>query len=392
MEANKQRLWIISELFPPEETSTGYIMGEIANALSEKYNVKVICGPEIYDSSKTPNKSVKISSKVEIYRVKGVKENKNNKFSRIKKFLLISRQIYIIAKRKIKEGDKVLMVSNPFPLIILMSRLRLRRNFTLNLLVHDVFPDSLYTDISLPKIIFKISRGLFNKAYSTTDRLIVIGRDMMNIMVEKINSKTGITIIENWADITNIRYVGRPTHPSEEFVIQYAGNIGKAQGVSDFIDVIYKANNPKIMMEIWGNGSDIENVRNKIDLYGLSSSIILKGTYQRTEQNDILSNCDIAIVTLIKGMYGLGTPSKTYNIMAAGKPILYIGERNTEVWLMVEENQIGYCFEPSDTEGLIHVLKNINRKELIDMGLRARELAEKKYSKEIILRKFKEII
>ena len=27
---SKQRLWIVSELFPPEETSTGYIMGEIA--------------------------------------------------------------------------------------------------------------------------------------------------------------------------------------------------------------------------------------------------------------------------------------------------------------------------------------------------------------------------
>ena len=49
---SKQRLWIVSELFPPEETSTGYIMGEIADTLAEKYDVAVITGPEVYDPSR----------------------------------------------------------------------------------------------------------------------------------------------------------------------------------------------------------------------------------------------------------------------------------------------------------------------------------------------------
>ena len=34
-----QRLWIVTELFPPDETSTSYILGEIANAMVQKYNV-----------------------------------------------------------------------------------------------------------------------------------------------------------------------------------------------------------------------------------------------------------------------------------------------------------------------------------------------------------------
>lgn len=388
----KSNLWIISELFPPEETSTAYIMGEIANALSDKYNVKVITGPEIYDSSKTLKKNTEINSSIEIYRVKGVKENKNNKLSRIRKFLLISRQIYNLAKQNIKEDDKVLMVSNPFPLIVLMSRLKHRRNFNLTMLVHDVFPESLFTDISMPKSLYTISQKIFNKAYSSTDRLIVIGRDMKMIMAEKVMAKSNITIIENWADTNNIKYIRNTKHPDEDFIIQYAGNIGKSQGVSNIIDVLHEVNNPKLKMEIWGSGGDLENVKYAIRKYNLQSSIQIKGTYQRSEQNEILSKCDIAVVTLIKGMYGLGTPSKTYNIMAAGKPILYIGEKNTEIWMMVEENHIGYCIEPTDSEGLIHILKNLQREELLDMGYRARKLAENKYSKEIILRKFQEIL
>ena len=42
MEQTKQRLWIITELFPPDETSTSYILGEIANTMAKKYCVGVI--------------------------------------------------------------------------------------------------------------------------------------------------------------------------------------------------------------------------------------------------------------------------------------------------------------------------------------------------------------
>ena len=38
-----RRLWIVTELFPPDETSTSYIMGgEIANVMTQKYKVGVI--------------------------------------------------------------------------------------------------------------------------------------------------------------------------------------------------------------------------------------------------------------------------------------------------------------------------------------------------------------
>lgn len=47
-----KRLWLISELFPPDETSTAFILGEIANVMTQIYDVKVICGPEIYDKRK----------------------------------------------------------------------------------------------------------------------------------------------------------------------------------------------------------------------------------------------------------------------------------------------------------------------------------------------------
>lgn len=394
----KQNLWIISELFPPEETSTGYIMGEIANAMVRKYNVKVICGPEVYDKNKKQdaNSSFKLDSTIEITQVETVVEDKSSKLSRIKKFMLMSWRLYSVAKKVIKKGDHVLMVSNPFPLITLMGYLRRHREFSLSMLVHDITPEGLYTDIHIPGVVYQMVERVFNKAYASTDLLISIGRDMREVLARKCKGyrhQPNIGVIENWSDVVNILPKDRTT--TDKVVIQYAGNIGNAQGIGEFVDVLHDAGCKNVAFSIWGTGSAEEKIKNKVQEYGMQDYVLFNGPYFRSQQNDVLNDCDMALVRLVDGMYGLGVPSKSYNILAAGKPILYIGEKGTEVWRMLEENSNGVCFEPSDTEGLIAFLVSLNVNSLAELkakGNISRRLAEEKYSEEVILRKFVEMV
>ena len=71
-------------------------------------------------------------------------------------------------------------------------------------------------------------------------------------------------------------------------------------------------------------------------------------------------------------------PSKTYNILASGRPILFFGPQNSEIDLLVREKQIGYCGWPEQWD----------KDELIKMGQRARELAIKEYAEDTILNKY----
>ena len=170
MSLETQRLWIISELFPPEETSTAYIMGEIAEALSHKYNVGVICGPEIYDPSrKRSDNLITTSKEYSIFRSKSHTFNKNSLTGKAKSFLSTTLSIYKLAKKHIRQGDKVLMVTNPAPLILLMSRLKKKRNLELNILVHDVFPENtVAAGIKLP--FYDSVKNMFDKAYGKADK------------------------------------------------------------------------------------------------------------------------------------------------------------------------------------------------------------------------------
>lgn len=396
--ALKDTLWIISELFPPEETSTGYIMGEIAKAMTIKYNVRVICGPKVYDEKKKciGSNTHTIDESLGVIRVAAVKEKKSSKLSRIKKFMLMSWQLYKVAKKQIHKGDHVLMVSNPFPLIVLMGYFRKHRDFTLSMLVHDVFPEGLFTDIHLPLWAYRLSEKVFNNAYSRVDTLISLGRDMNEVLETKCLKQKhhpDIITIENWGDINGIKPQDREY---DGFIkIQYAGNIGNAQGVGEMIEYIHKANNPNIIFNIWGTGSAEDRIKRRVIELGIEDKVRFNGPYPRSRQQDVLNDSDLSLVTLVKGMYGLGVPSKTYNILAAGKPILYIGEKGTEIWQTVAENHIGYCFEPDDKRGITDFITSINpsfRQNLQKMGRKARDVAEQKYSKEVILSRFVKVL
>lgn len=371
----KQRLWIVTELFPPDETSTAYILGEIANAMIAKYQVKIICGPEIYDKRKKldENNKFKLNSSIEVLRANGADLDKNTKTGKALSFVLMSKRLFALAKKNIKNEDKVLMVTNPAPLVLMMGWLRRKRRFDWHILVHDVFPENTKpAGLKLP--IYGIFKRLFDNAYSRADQLIALGRDMKTVLIKKIEkaktSKPRIVIIENWADLDGIKPQPMPTG---KIILEYAGNIGRVQGLDKVVNNLPD----NVELHLYGTGS-MEETLKKIN----HPRVFFHGPYFRSQQNEVLAACHMAIVTLQEGMYGLGVPSKTYNILASGRPVLYFGPKDSEIDLLVRENGIGFCGWPEKWD----------MEELEMMGRKARTLAELKYSERTILDKFIEAI
>lgn len=392
-------LWIITELFPPDETSTAFILGEIANVMAQKYDVKVICGPEIYDKRKTtdPDNKFVLNPQIQVTHVKGVDLDKNTFFGKAMRFAVISKQLYQLVKKSINEDDKVLLVTNPAPVVALVSRLRKKKDFELNILVHDVFPENIVpAGLKLPSYTYKFLKNVFDKAYSRAYQLIALGRDMKQVLEQKVNRfeiHPEVTIIENWADLDIVSPIELELEP-KQIVLEYAGNIGRVQGLQSMIEDVLLANNPNLGFHLWGTGAEENNLRDYVKSHKMTN-VIFHGAYLRSKQSEVINSCDLALVTLTKGMYGLGVPSKTYNIMAAGKAILFIGEPNSEIGLLVNEKQIGYVFEPNDHNGIVKFLSELTpekRNEFTEMGKRARQVAETEYAKDIILNKFVEAI
>jgi hypothetical protein len=93
-------------------------------------------------------------------------------------------------------------------------------------------------------------------------------------------------------------------------------------------------------------------------------------------------------------MTGMAVPSRTFNLMAAGKPILAIVSEESEVAQIIHEHDIGWVVEADKPEQTIAAIRAaMNGGDLLtEMGSRARMAAETRFRPEKILKDFDETI
>ena len=377
------KIFIFTEFYYPNLLSSGYYLTKIAEHLSLNNDVTVIT---------TGNSTFSTRNNVKIFRIKTKSFNKYNLFKRVLAFISISLSFYNYAKQLgIKKDDKVFCVTNPALFIPVIALLKKKINFKLTILVHDVFPENLVATNIISKInpIYLLLLKIYNKSYGISNQVIVCGRDMKLLFENKLTNYSGIIkFIPNWADTTLI--YPKNSNTNKKLIFQYAGNIGRAQGIPNLIEAIVSANSLNFKFHFYGKGPLLQKI---VDLS--FHNIIYKGTFERKDSNRFLNLCDIAIVTLEKKMLGLGVPSKTYNILSAGKPVFYIGDKDSEIAILVNKYNVGYTVEPECKDKIIEGLNwflNLSEQQIDVLKSNSRKLAIKYFSEEIVLPQYSELI
>lgn len=396
----KKKIWVVSEIYYPVKTSTGYYMTEIAEYLARKeFDVHVICTNSIYNKGETQSvEKEELRHGVHIHRVTAVGIDKNSFLKRILRLFMHSFCLFFKVLFSVHKGDEILVVTNPAFLLLMMPFIAWWKRVTYTVLVHDIFPENLVAikKISSSSLIYKCLKPLFDKAYSNSKRCISIGRDMSEVLRSKVHLKCDIQLIPIWSENKDIcvknkceTVLCQELLLEDKFVFQFAGNFGHAQGIDNLLAAISMINNENIHFLFIGGGAKFDTINSYInDKHQKNISLI--GFQDRSKQNDFLNSCDIGIVTLNDGMYGLGVPSKSYNIMAAGKPILYIGDEKSEIGLCIKEHSLGWVVSPNDSIALKNMIEYIyaNREKLNSIQHNAVVAANTIFAKEIVLEKY----
>ncbi len=398
--SDRKKMWVFSELFFPEETSTAYILTQISRTFSKKYDVEVVCTYPAYDNTSVGEKLDTKLKDIKITRIKSFKGNKNNNLVRILKFIYLSLGFAYYFAFKTKKGDNVFLVTNPAPFLIFAALLKPVKKVKLNILVHDVFPENTVPAKYMRpgSVFYQILKWLFEKAYTNYDTIVVLGRDMQTLFQKKLQKsykKPVIAVIENWADTRNIFPKANDSFTKKKVVLQFAGNLGAIQGLDSLFAVIAEVKNDLLEFHFIGTGklkARLQNFTNEKSL----GNVIFKPPFKRGMQNETLNECSIGLVSLAEGMTGLGVPSKTYNILAAGKPILFIGDSASEISMLIKEHNVGWAFDFQERIALIDFLNSLNPEkianDILEKGSKARSLAEGYYSEEVILEKYLDLI
>ena len=245
--------------------------------------------------------------------------------------------------------------------------------------------------------IYKILKKLFDFSYNTADHLIVVGADMKDKIQSKLKRAINISIIQNWADSENIYpldIVNSSSYYKVDFsgkiIIQFAGNMGRVQGLEAFFDVLNRISNPNLAFVFIGEGASKSTLL-ELKKVNCLDNVFFFDALPRSEQCNFLNACSIGLVSLTAGMYGLGVPSKTYNIFSVGKPILFVGDTNSEIAQYINKNDVGWSFNWNQKDEIVDFLNQIDLNsvnEINKKGINAIELVNRKFTKKIILNKY----
>jgi hypothetical protein len=396
----KTKVWIITEMFYPEQVSTANIMTCIADKISKQADVHVICSSGQYSNIIADTEK---QFDFKIHRIKTPSFSKNNLAGRLIRLVVLSLKMFLKGLYNIKKEDKVFIVTNPAFIIPLFSIVKLVKRNELTILVHDVFPENAVAAgiINSNSVKYRLLLKIFNWGYNKADKLVVLGRDMLEIFKTKTNLNQPVHVIQNWADIDLIKAEDFSTNPlisehglKEKIVFAFAGNLGRVQGLEELFVLIGKVTNPIVHFIFIGDGAITGNLK-KYVAHNKIQTVTFVDSMPRSKQNIFLNACHVGLVTLNDNFYGLGVPSKSYNIMAAGKPILFLGNKESEIATIIRENDCGYVFDIDDKNKLLNFFNNLNFADVDTIskkGLKSRALAETSYSRDIILEKFNSVI
>jgi len=379
-------------------------MTRIAEGLAEENQVNVICGMPPCKNVKQKTLRSETKNNVKIFRCFGAYFNDSKKLNKIGNGIITAIIISLKLLHKLRQKEIVLVVTSPPWLPFLIRLVCLFKKTKYLLLIHDVYPEALVAAKVLKKeslvvwLLDIITRNLFK----TCDGIITLGRDMALLIQSKQKKlRTKNYIITNWAD-TDLVIPGERSSNNlllelgleKKFVVQYAGNMGLTHDLVSAVKSaeILKKNEQKIHFLFIGTGAKREWLKRQIKQKNLYNMTLINDL-PRSVQKIFLNACDIAFIPFVKGMLGVSVPSRLYNILASGKPIIAMVDPGSELALVIKEEKIGWVVKPEIPFELAETLAEASRSnELHDMGLRARFAAESKYKYDRVLSAYKNVI
>lgn len=313
-----------------------------------------------------------------------------NVFLRLKTKILVAARLARETIRHARRNDTVFVGTNPEILLPILAILCRMRGARLVVLIHDVFPENLIAAEVLKSgsMTYRLLRAVFSYIYSKFDTAIVIGRDMQMV----VNAKAGREIsmfIHNWVDCNDILPKDRMASGlieqlgwQDKFVFQFFGNMGRLQNLTALLEALDLVTSDRAAFLFAGSGvmrSEIDAAcANHPNRYALPLD-------HRFSRSEVLATCDASIVTLHPDMWGLGVPSKAYFSFAADRPVLAIMHPDSEVAMIVRDEQVGWVTSPDDIVSVARLIDEIAETGSTIASGRCRALAEGPLSSELAL-------
>ena len=356
---------------------SGYLMIDIVNAFARAgYDCVLITGRLV-------ERNTSLHEDVRLDRI--IRYSRKNPFKRI--FTWSYAFIQILLRVLISyRHDRLFIVSNP-PFAPLLPVLV---NNSFSLLIFDIYPDALVHNriIKQNSLTARLWENANSKVYRRAEVVYVLSQAMKKVLT-KYTRPNNIEVVPLWTDSTFLQPVDlsenhfiRKHDLQGRFVILYSGNIGYTHRIDVLIDVACKVRDPNIIFLIIGSGDQKNTITRKIEENQLQNCMLLP--WQPVEELPFsLAAANLAVVSIGGETSKLSVPSKTFNLMSVGAPLLCLAPEDSELSRLVRLHNNGASFSHDSIEEIVDFIHRVASNEGYRKQLAANSLeASKNYTQE----------
>jgi len=415
----KKRILIYAHYYAPDVASTGQILQDLAEGMTEEFDVTVICTVPSYTGTIAEEYKGKEFYREEIngvhvLRVPVPEFNKSNKKSRVKNLLSYYWGART-ATKMVGAQDYVFSISQPpimGGMLGVYGKKKLRAKYIY--CIQDFNPEQIMaTGYIRFKSLLKMAMWLDMRSCRKSDLVVTVGRDLCKTLENRFRGKKlpEYVMINNWIDEEKIKPL--PIDDPDvaafrkqfgldgKFVIMYSGNIGlyyDLEGLFHVIESVQEMKTPdgrEVVFAFVGEGSVLGSLKDFQQMHKMKNVVFIP--YQDKDRLVYsLNAANVHWCVNAKGIKGVSCPSKFYGIAAAGKPVLAVLENGTEIRMLIEEIGCGKCAEPGDyqriAENIEWFVLHDGDEELSTMGRSGREYLMNHLTKEHSIAKYIEAI
>lgn len=257
--------------------------------------------------------------------------------------------------------------------------------------ISDLWPESVVElgILSQTSLAYKISKALEEFLYKKSWLVTGQSRTILNYLYERF-PELHTYHLPNGVD-THFFRADETDAKGDGFRFVYAGLHGLAQGLDQVLLALHKVPaDVEINITFVGDGPEKKRLIQIARELNLERVLFLESVPKK-RMPEILSVADVILVPLKIQLTG-AVPSKLYEAMAMGKPVILIAA--SEAACIVNDADCGIVVQPGDVEGLLSAMMELksNPEKCRQMGINGRQAAVQKYDRAEIVNQFAEFL
>lgn len=385
------RFVFLNQYYPPDEAPTGAMLKPVAEELARRgHEVTVICSEGGYGrtggrgaASAGPDDRAAATG-VRTIRVRALRLGRRTFLGKLADYA--SYYLGCAIKLATMRPDRVVALTTP-PYLSVLARLAARwRGGRHAHWVMDLYPDAMAAHGMLReesfgyRLLAALARWGFGGERSAG--VLTLGPDMAERIARLRGPGEGeaawIPLWETTPDAAGEEEVAalraRRGWREGEPVAMYSGNMGLGHRFDELLDWARRDGGRRFRLACYGRGKR----RGEIERFLIDhpACLELHDYVPEAELAAHLRAADLHVASLRREWTGTMVPSKLQGIFGAGRPVLFIGGRESSIGAWVLESGAGWVVEPGDAAGLAAAMAQAGDPERREaMGERARRFA-----------------